>query len=323
MTLKVSCLFLLTLVCWASALWYLSLSLQSTSYGGQLTVPKPSKNTTLSNVHTRSVNPHDFNYLVNEAKKCEAGAPFLVVLISTTHREYNVRQAIRETWGNESMFPDVRVVTLFLLGRSTKPILNQLVEQESQIFHDIVVEDFVDSYNNLTLKTLMGMRWVATFCGKAQYVLKTDSDMFINLENLIFNLLKPTTKPQRRYFTGYVISATPIRDMANKWYMPADLYPDSVYPPFCSGTGYVFSADMAELVYETSLHTRLLPLEDVYVAVCLKKLGIHPFYSSGFHNSKVDYSLCRYRRVITVHRISPEEMYHIWNDMTSKKHLKC
>lgn len=169
----------------------------------------------------------------------------------------------------------------------------------------------------------MGMRWVATFCSKAKYVMKTDSDIFVNMDNLIYKLLKPSTKPRRRYFTGYVINGGPIRDVRSKWYMPRDLYPDSNYPPFCSGTGYIFSADVAELIYKTSLHTRLLHLEDVYVGLCLRKLGIHPFQNSGFNHWKMAYSLCRYRRVITVHQISPEEMHRIWNDMSSKKHLRC
>lgn len=246
-----------------------------------------------------------------------------MILISTTHKEFDARQAIRETWGDENNFKGIKIATLFLLGKNADPVLNQMVEQESQIFHDIIVEDFIDSYHNLTLKTLMGMRWVATFCSKAKYVMKTDSDIFVNMDNLIYKLLKPSTKPRRRYFTGYVINGGPIRDVRSKWYMPRDLYPDSNYPPFCSGTGYIFSADVAELIYKTSLHTRLLHLEDVYVGLCLRKLGIHPFQNSGFNHWKMAYSLCRYRRVITVHQISPEEMHRIWNDMSSKKHLRC
>ncbi|KAG7331053.1 hypothetical protein KOW79_005022 [Hemibagrus wyckioides] len=326
---KVSCLYVLTVVCWASALWYLSISRPTTSLVGQLSAParktvKPQRtaNTTFNNIRTRPLNPHAFDFIINEPKKCETNVPFLVILISTTHKEFDARQAIRETWGDESTFSDLRIITLFLLGRSTDGMLNQMVEQESQIFHDIVVEDFVDSYHNLTLKTLMGMRWVATFCNQAKYVMKTDSDIFVNMDNLVYKLLKPDTKPRRRYFTGYVINGSPIRDMRSKWYMPRDLYPESKYPPFCSGTGYVFSADVAELIYKTSLHTRLLHLEDVYVGVCLRKLGIHPYQNSGFNHWKMAYSLCRYRRVITVHQISPEEIHRIWNDMSSKKHLK-
>ncbi|NWI00809.1 B3GT1 galactosyltransferase, partial [Tichodroma muraria] len=198
-------------------------------------------------------NPHSFDFLINEPNKCEKSAPFLVILISTTHKEFDARQAIRETWGDENNFKGIKIATLFLLGKNEDPVLNQMVEQESQIFHDI---------------------WVATFCSKAKYVMKTDSDIFVNMDNLIYKLLKPNTKPRRRYFTGYVINGGPIRDVRSKWYMPRDLYPDSNYPPFCSGTGYIFSADVAELIYKTSLHTRLLHLEDVYVGLCLRKLGI-------------------------------------------------
>ncbi|KAM9484299.1 beta-1,3-galactosyltransferase 1 isoform 1-T2 [Salvelinus alpinus] len=326
---KVSCLYVLTVVCWASALWYLGISRPTSSYvSGQMSLPirktvKTLKNTTFSNIRTRTLNPHAFDFVINEPKKCETNTPFLVILISTTHKEFDARQAIRETWGDESTYSDIRIITLFLLGRNTDAVLNQMVEQESQIFHDIVVEDFIDSYHNLTLKTLMGLRWVATFCSQAQYVMKTDSDIFVNMDNLVYKLLKPTTKPKRRYFTGYVINGGPIRDMRSKWYMPRDLYPEAKYPPFCSGTGYVFSVDVAELIYKTSLHTRLLHLEDVYVGLCLRKLGIHPYQNSGFNHWKMAYSLCRYRRVITVHQISPEEMHRIWNDMSSKKHLRC
>ena len=44
--------------------------------------------------------------------------------------------------GPASRFGDIRILTIFLLGRNTDPVLNQMVEQESQIFHDIVVENF-------------------------------------------------------------------------------------------------------------------------------------------------------------------------------------
>ncbi|XP_038645661.1 beta-1,3-galactosyltransferase 1 [Scyliorhinus canicula] len=326
MASKVSCLYILTVVCWASALWYLSATRPSSSYVGHTSfarVASERKNFSFTNIRTRSLNPHNFNYLINEPNKCEESSPFLVILVSTTHKEFDARQAIRETWGDENNFEGILVITLFLLGRNTDNVLNEMVEQESQIFHDIIVEDFLDSYHNLTLKTVMGVKWIANFCSKAKYVMKTDSDIFVNMENLIYKLLKPNTKPRRRYFTGYVIHGGPIRDIRSKWYMSRDLYPDNNYPPFCSGTGYVFSTDVAEAIYKTSLHTRMLHLEDVYVGLCLRKLGIHPFQNSGFNHWKVSYSLCRYRRLITVHQISPEEMQRIWNEMSSKKHLRC
>ncbi|KAF0040214.1 hypothetical protein F2P81_008449 [Scophthalmus maximus] len=115
------------------------------------------------------------------------------------------RRAIRETRVDVGVFADIRILRVFLLGRSADSVLNKMVEQESRVFHDIVVGNFIDSYHNLTLKTMMGIRWVATFCPPAQYIMKTDSDVIVNMHNLIYELLKPTAEPRRRYYVGRVL----------------------------------------------------------------------------------------------------------------------
>lgn len=38
------------------------------------------------------------------------------------------------------------------------------INQESDYFGDIVQESFLDSYNNLTLKSIMMLKWVTTNC---------------------------------------------------------------------------------------------------------------------------------------------------------------
>ena len=40
---------------------------------------------------------------------------------------------------------------------------------------------FQDTYRNLTLKTVMGLKWSAIFCPQAKFVMKTDDDIFVNL----------------------------------------------------------------------------------------------------------------------------------------------
>lgn len=41
-----------------------------------------------------------------------------------------------------------------------------------------------DSYFNLTLKTVMGLKWKAMFCPQAKIWMKTDDDIFVNLPYL-------------------------------------------------------------------------------------------------------------------------------------------
>ncbi|KAL7879409.1 hypothetical protein SRHO_G00016630 [Serrasalmus rhombeus] len=271
-----------------------------------------------------------YNYIINEEDKCQERGPFLVLLITVEPQHVQARDAIRQTWGNESVAEGVGFVRLFLLGIREGLTTSQLqssIEAESQQYHDIIQQNYIDSYYNLTFKTLMGMHWIATYCPGASYVMKTDSDMFVNTEYLIQKLLNPSLPPKLKYFTGFVMyHEPPHRNKNSKWYISEEVYPDDVYPPFCSGTGYVFSGDLAELIYRTSLSIRRLHLEDVYVAICLAKLKIEPVSppnQSLFNVNRVPYSSCKYSNLITSHGLLPTEIIKYWQDLQTNKHNSC
>ncbi|XP_038139460.1 beta-1,3-galactosyltransferase 2-like [Cyprinodon tularosa] len=273
-----------------------------------------------------------FPYIINEPQKCTENRlpPFLVLLISTEARQVEARNAIRQTWGNESVFPSVGFIRLFLLGKKEGELgllQQRMVEAESRRHHDIIQQDFLDSYQNLTIKTLMGMNWVAMHCPEASYVMKTDSDMFVNTEYLIYKLLRPDQKPRKNYFTGNNMRGfAPNRNENSKWYMPPELYPGDKYPTFCSGTGYVFSGDLAGKIYRTSLRIRRLHLEDVYVGICLAELQIEPTPPPNgflFNHWRVSYSSCKYSHLITSHGFHPNELLKYWHHLQSNKHNAC
>ncbi|XP_041913062.1 beta-1,3-galactosyltransferase 2 [Alosa sapidissima] len=275
-----------------------------------------------------------YRYILNEPHKCRDGAaPFLVLLIAAEPGQADARNAIRQTWGNESVTAAAGLgfVRLFLLGvmgsSQSEAHMQSAIEDESRQFHDIIQQEYLDTYYNLTIKTLMGMNWVATHCPHASYVMKTDSDMFVNTEYLIQKLLKPDLPPRRIYFTGYLMRGyAPNRNKDSKWYMPSELYSSERYPIFCSGTGYVFSGDLAEKIYQASLSIRRLHLEDVYVGICLAKLRIDPTPPPNeflFNHWRVSYSSCKYSHLITSHQFQPNELIKYWNHLQSNKHNAC
>ena len=45
-------------------------------------------------------------------------------------------------------------------------------------------ESFIDTYANLTVKSLLLLRWFTQRCEDSQYVMKTDDDVYINLVKL-------------------------------------------------------------------------------------------------------------------------------------------
>ncbi|XP_067331894.1 beta-1,3-galactosyltransferase 2-like [Channa argus] len=299
---------------------------------------KPSfENTALANTSqthdlSATVNHGTFPYIINEPDKCTKGqhGPFLVLLIATEARQVEARNAIRQTWGNESVAPALGFIRLFLLGKNEGELgllQQRMLEAESQRYHDIIQQDFLDSYKNLTIKTLMGMNWVAMHCPQASYVMKTDSDMFVNTEYLIYKLLRPGLKPKRNFFTGNNMRGfAPNRNKNSKWYMPPELYPSEKYPTFCSGTGYVFSGDLASKIFQASLSIRHLHLEDVYVGICLAKLQIEPTPPPNeflFNHWRVSYSSCKYSHLITSHGFHPNELLKYWHHLQSNKHNAC
>lgn len=273
-----------------------------------------------------------FAYIINEPDKCSMGThpPFLVLLIATEARQVEARNAIRQTWGNESVAPALGFIRLFLLGKAEGElgvVQQKMLKSESRRHHDIIQQDFVDSYKNLTVKTMMGINWVAKHCPHTAYVMKTDSDMFVNTEYLIQKLLRPDLEQRKNYFTGNNMRGfAPNRNKNSKWYMPPESYPGNKYPTFCSGTGYVFSGDLAPKIYRVSLRISYLHLEDVYIGVCLAQLGIEPTPPPNeflFNHWRVSYSSCKYSHLITSHGFHPNELLKYWHHLQINKHNAC
>ncbi|XP_073443651.1 beta-1,3-galactosyltransferase 1-like [Dendrobates tinctorius] len=271
--------------------------------------------------------PFPYKFLINQPDKCRNRKPFLVIMVLVRCLDFESRHIIRETWGNVSIY-DVEVVRIFLVGLPQVAVdKNQyLLKEESVTFGDIIQQDFIDTYYNLTLKSLMGMEWVTKFCPSASYVMKIDSDMFLNVDYLIHNILYPDLPIQTNYFTGAVFkNSGPYRITSSKWYVPKEIYPINTYPPYCSGTGYVFSADMARKIYDVAQVLRVISMEDAFMGICLFALRIPPRKSprGTFNINKLHYDHCKFRKVVTVHHYGGEELRNIWTDFWAKRSQKC
>ena len=79
----------------------------------------------------------------------------------------------RASWGSGRVLRGGQARLLFLLG--TEAALASTVEADLQaenILHgDLVREDFLDSYENLTLKTVAGLKWTSIFCPQVKYMI--------------------------------------------------------------------------------------------------------------------------------------------------------
>ncbi|XP_070564046.1 beta-1,3-galactosyltransferase 1-like [Ptychodera flava] len=271
----------------------------------------------------------DMKFLLSNPYRCDdvwkaaSDSPdlFLLVLVSSRIVNFVRREAIRQTWGSVQVIGRTRIITMFLIGSSLDDRVRKLVRTEKAEYDDIIMGDFIDSYYNLTVKSIMGFKWVKYYCPRAKFILKADDDMYLNYAAIVDFLPKANSS---HYAAGYVyLGQTPNRNSSHKWFMSRQLYQSDIYPPFCSGTGYVMSSDVVRDTYEISLDTPLLPLEDVYVGVCWDKLHISPLHHPGFRVSKQQYPPCMYYFLLTVHDLTPDELYEIWNFVKKGHFIRC
>jgi hypothetical protein len=259
---------------------------------------------------------HNFDFILDHPDICHPknSSIKVLVLIATVHGNTEKRKAIRETWLSPYKGNTGSVRYAFLLGMTSDKALQVAVETESATYQDILQEDFVDAYNNLTLKTLMALRWASTMCQNAEFVMKTDDDMYVNLHSMPSVLDKYKDVLQRSVGGFCVQSASPVRDKSSKWYVSMKMYPHSRYHGYCSGTGYVVSMAVAQKVFNISKHIPFFHLEDIYVGLCINKLKFAFTRIPGFNPSFIRIS-CNYKRrsVITSHQVSPQQMRQIWD----------
>ncbi len=78
----------------------------------------------------------------------------------------------RASWGSGRVLRGGQARLIFLLG--TEASLASTVEADLQaenVLHgDLMREDFLDSYENLTLKTVAGLKWTSIFCPQVKNI---------------------------------------------------------------------------------------------------------------------------------------------------------
>ncbi|KAM9319121.1 beta-1,3-galactosyltransferase 1-like [Pholidichthys leucotaenia] len=262
--------------------------------------------------------PAEYHFIINEPQRCEQEKPFVVLIVPVAPDNRAHRDIIRSTWGSESLVQDKVVKSFFLLGLykgKGEEQLNEKLLLESKEHHDLIQSNFVDCYKNLTIKTMVMLEWLNSYCSVVSYAMKIDSDMFLNVCNLIDMLLKV---PRTNYMTGLVVhGARVLRDKKSKWYLPVDLYAPPQYPHYALGLGYILSLDLTKKLIKASRHVKPVYIEDVYLGLCMQHIGIPPTAppsSNYFHVIPVPYNRCAFSRIVATTTVQKADRVWMWTD---------
>ena len=117
-------------------------------------------------------------------RDCKHFQPISVYILSSVN-SYERRQLLRETWISDVIAFNISVY--FAIALTNNQTDEQLIREESEKYGDLIQFGFIDSYYNLTLKSVSILRWSQKYC-KTEYFLKTDDDIIVNIDLLLKNL---------------------------------------------------------------------------------------------------------------------------------------
>ncbi|XP_059163663.1 beta-1,3-galactosyltransferase 1-like [Physella acuta] len=249
----------------------------------------------------------------------------LIICVPTRGDNFEGRKTIRETWGsyaNESSFTSILIFFIGIpdVSSPTASLTQKLILEESVMYGDVLQEDFVDCYNNLSIKSVSILKYVSHYCPKAKYILKADDDMYINIPFLVNSLKRfQITKPNLKAFVmgSKQTKAHPMRSTDSKWYPE---YPEDTYPDYVIGAAYVASAQASWLLYQASLRLPLFLWEDVYITgMCSKKAGVEVVDSALFSYLRHTVSGCSFRKRISGHPYNATELRVVHRELYDEK----
>lgn len=155
------------------------------------------------------INVYNFTFLSDCRQKCRDDddnviVPRLVFIVKSAMQNVHRRNAIRQSWGFEKRFSDVAIRTVFNLGISDPSTFqthqyNELqlgIDKEREQYGDIIQSNFIDSYFNNTIKTMMGLRWAIEYCPRSRFFMFVDDDFYVSTKNVLRFLRNPINYPE-------------------------------------------------------------------------------------------------------------------------------
>ncbi|XP_014672512.1 PREDICTED: beta-1,3-galactosyltransferase 5-like [Priapulus caudatus] len=241
--------------------------------------------------------------------------PWILALVISSAEDFQCRAAVRSTWASEASALGLnlteRLRVLHLIAVSRNETANNNIMRESRTHFDLAQGNFVDSYRNLTIKSIMGLHIATSACPRQPgLVIKIDCDTYLNVDNL---LAFESGDNHANAIYGFLLdNDRPIRRRKNKSFISREEYDGGTYPPFIGGFFYVMTTGVAGQLYgEAARCNYLLPLEDVSVTGLLaERVGVRRYHLAGV--------LRRTPRVweetfsaLAVHSLTPPQMTNI------------
>eukprot|EP00897_Mesotaenium_endlicherianum_P001022 jgi/Mesen1/10920/ME000095S10257 len=254
-----------------------------------------------------------------KAPALKEGAVKMFIGILSASNHFEERLAVRKTWLQYPMVRTGDVIARFFVAMHPSKQVNVEVRKEAELYGDMVILPFIDRYDLVVLKTIAileyGVRNVTT-----KYIMKADDDNFVRLGTVLHEIEKVGWR-HGLYMGNINEFHKPLRE--GKWAVTEEEWPETNYPPYANGPGYIVTRDIAEFV--ANMHEqdrlRIFKMEDVSMGMWVVQYAAANHTVHYVHDWKYVQFGCL-EDYITAHYQSPRQMVCMWGKL-SHGEAKC
>ncbi|KAK4483325.1 hypothetical protein RD792_010511 [Penstemon davidsonii] len=241
----------------------------------------------------------------------------LLIGVFSAGNNFERRMALRRTWMQYGAVRSGEVAVRFFIGLHKNKAVNFNLWREAQAYGDIQLMPFVDYYSMLTYKTI-AICILGTKILPAKYIMKTDDDAFVRIDEVISSLKGKTANGL--LYGRISFESAPHRDKDNKWYISDEEWPHALFPPWAHGPGYIISRDIAKFIVQghKERELMLLKLEDVAVGIWIEQFEKKGHKIEYVNDERFFNAGCE-SNYILAHYQNPRKMLCLW-EMLQKEH---
>lgn len=232
---------------------------------------------------TKLLNLTDFRFTL-QLPACAPHIDVLIIVKSAPARLAH-RQRLRERVGQQLVRTGAHAQRLVFMvaavlggggsgDHAQQRGLQQQIVAEHRAHRDLVQANFVDSYRNLSYKTVALLRWKLDRCPHANYMLQTDDDVWTDVRQMHAMMAPPLSAlralPRHDLLLcsspGSTLPSRSLRGYTTKWVVTWAEYPHLAYPRYCLGAAVLLTHDVVGRLHaQAQRTTRFLWMDDVFV----------------------------------------------------------
>ena len=218
----------------------------------------------------------DFKRIFVPHKIYQTSDVTILALVTSRAENRTARDAIRSTWGGLSTNGTMGIKVIFLIGNPKDENLKSHISRENDKYGDILMEDYNDSFYNLTYKVLGGYKWVNAEFPQATFILTTSDQVYVHLPSLshLLNSHGPSPGLQRHLVGRCCVGhfCAPYRTPEIPEYISTREYSLDAFPPYPDPPTFLLSRALLSDVIQASPSVPYFPLHGRHLGLLLQRL---------------------------------------------------